>query len=173
MQATKAHSWDEAHGWKTTNRGYQRKGFGTDGGSGIYISARASLTGRHEGRNNPLAQRILGVTVQTHRHRKLRRAVRTEGSRLEGIEGLSTAAALPKASHRWRGFARRAGKPVVAGQLGQTRQRLRLPQPLPAIHQDEYGQNAEPGGSPPHSEGAIPRSMSAHARVLRLGHPAR
>jgi len=97
----------------------------------------ASLVHTHSGRNNPLAERVLGATVRASRYRNLRRALRAEGSRLEDVKGLAAAAALPEPSHQWRGFARWTGKPFMARQLGKTMEGLRLPPPTPATCKDK------------------------------------
>lgn len=82
--------------------------------------------------------------IQAARARKSRRTIRTHRVALKRIEGLLAQAANPESSHGRRGLARRARKTLVARKLRDSRERLRVPEPGPAIQQNERRDRADP-----------------------------
>src|SRR6266542_3417274 len=112
--------------------------------------------GRHQIGNNPLVDGVCPATIHAGGDRKPGGTLWADSLRMESVKRLRALWALPKASEWRRGLATGTSKSHVTWQLCQSRQRPRLLQSLPAVHQDEHRKNAEPERVYPHGEGDQP-----------------
>jgi hypothetical protein len=106
--------------------------------------------------NDPVIYGIHAMAVKAGSDAKLGATMWAGSLGMKGIKRLAALAALPEVSERGRRMANRARVSHAARYLCQFRQRARMLQSSPAVHQDEGGEYAEPERPHPNRQGNQP-----------------
>lgn len=129
----------------------QRQGAARGGGlrGGEVASEGLCDLGRSGG---PLGHGVARAAIEAGGDGELSGTGRANGQGLKGVERGSALGANPVLTDRRRSLARGAGETDAARGLGQAKQSPRVIEAVPAIQENEDGENAEPDGLLPQGE---------------------